>query len=108
MRQMSTACLFPFRRGKPDATMYASPMVSTFGDGEREMTDYLVISPYIVQITYICVCVCVYLIDVMAVEDAVEVFIHVVEHVHHLHWCAVVAEGSEAHNIAEVDGDLVK
>lgn len=29
MREMSTACLLPFRRGNPDATMYASPIVST-------------------------------------------------------------------------------
>lgn len=44
----------------------------------------------------------------MAVEDAVEVFVHVVEHVHHLHGRAVVAEGGEAHDIAEVNGDLVE
>ncbi|KAF4080699.1 hypothetical protein AMELA_G00174300, partial [Ameiurus melas] len=77
---MSTACRFPFRRGKPDATIYASPIVST--SRKRD--------------------------DVMAVEDAVEVFVHVVEHVHHLHGRAVVAEGGEAHDIAEVNGDLVE
>lgn len=44
----------------------------------------------------------------MAVEDAVKAFVHVVEHVHHLHGRTVVAEGSEAHNIAKVDSNLIK
>lgn len=44
----------------------------------------------------------------MAVKDAVEVFVHVIEHVHHLHGGAEVAEGGEAHNIAKVNGDLIK
>lgn len=44
----------------------------------------------------------------MAVEDAVEVFVHVVEHVHHLHGRAVVAESSEAHNVAEVYSNLIE
>lgn len=52
-------------------------------------------------------CVFVHLIDVMMVENAVEVLVDVIEHVHHLHGCAVMAEGREAHNVAEVDGDLV-
>lgn len=43
----------------------------------------------------------------MVVEDAVEVLVDVVQHVHYLHGCAVMAEGREAHNVAEVDGDLV-
>ncbi len=48
-----------------------------------------------------------HLIDVMMVEDAVEVLVDVIEHVHHLHGCAVMAEGREAHNVTEVDGHLV-
>lgn len=44
----------------------------------------------------------------MAVEDAVEVFVHVVEHVHHLHGRAVVAQSREAHDITEVYRDLIK
>lgn len=30
MQQMSFACLFPLRLGRPDTTMYASPIVSTW------------------------------------------------------------------------------
>lgn len=48
-----------------------------------------------------------HLVDVVVVEDAVEVLVDVVQHVHHLHGRAVMAEGREAHDIAEVDGDLV-
>lgn len=48
-----------------------------------------------------------HLVDVVVVEDAVEVLVDVVEHVHHLHGRAVVAEGGEAHDVTEVDGDLV-
>lgn len=44
----------------------------------------------------------------MVVQDAVEVLIDVVEHVHHLHGRAVMAQGCEAHNVTEVDGDLVE
>lgn len=44
----------------------------------------------------------------MVVEDAVKVLVDVVEHVHHLHGGAVVAEGGEAHNVAEIDGHLLK
>lgn len=52
-------------------------------------------------------CVFVHLIDIVMVKNAVKVLVDVIEHVHHLHGCAVMAEGREAHNIAEVDGDLV-
>lgn len=51
---------------------------------------------------------CAYLIDIMVVEDAVEGLVDVVEHVHHLHGSAVVAEGGEANDVAEVDGDLLE
>lgn len=44
----------------------------------------------------------------MVVQDAVEVLVDVVEHVHHFHGCAVVAKSGEAHNVTEVDGDLVE
>jgi len=44
----------------------------------------------------------------MVVEDAVKVLVDVVEHVHHLDGGAVVAEGGESHNVAEVDGHLLK
>lgn len=43
----------------------------------------------------------------MMVENAVEVLVDVIQHVHHLHGCAVMAEGREAHNVTEVDSDLV-
>lgn len=42
----------------------------------------------------------------MVVEDVVKVFVDVVEHVDHLHGSAVVAEGGESHDVAEVDGHL--
>lgn len=44
----------------------------------------------------------------MVVEYTVKVFVDVVEHVHHLHGGAVVAEGGEAHDVTEVDGHLLK
>lgn len=44
----------------------------------------------------------------MVVEDAVKVLVDVVEHVNHLHGGAVVAEGGESHNVAEIDGHLLK
>lgn len=44
----------------------------------------------------------------MVVKNAVKVLVDVVEHVHHLHGRAVVAERGEAHDVAEIDGDLLK
>lgn len=44
----------------------------------------------------------------MVVEDAVKVFVDVVEHIHHLHRGAVVAEGCKSHDVTEVDGHLLK
>lgn len=41
------------------------------------------------------------------VQDAVEALVDVVEHVHHLHGRAVLAQRGEAHDVAEVDGDLI-
>lgn len=49
-----------------------------------------------------------HLVDIVMVEDAVEVFVDVVEHVDHLHGSAVVAEGGESHDVAEIDGDLLE
>lgn len=49
-----------------------------------------------------------YLIDVMIVKDAVEVLVDVIEHVDHLHRCAVVTQCGKAYNVTEVDGDLFK
>lgn len=49
-----------------------------------------------------------HLIDIMMVKDAVEVFVNVIEHVHHFHGCAIMAKGSETHNITKVDSDLFK
>lgn len=49
-----------------------------------------------------------HLVDIMMVEDAIEVFINVIEHVHHLHWGAVVAKGGETHNITKIDSDFIK
>lgn len=62
MWQMSTACRFPFRRGKPDATIYASPIVSTLRkrDGKSapfEKPWYRGKCQYLVNITCACVCV---------------------------------------------------
>lgn len=51
---------------------------------------------------------CVYLVDVMVVKDAVKALIHVIQHVHHLHGSAVVADSGEAHDVAEVDGNFIK
>lgn len=42
------------------------------------------------------------------VKDAVKVLVDVVEHVDHFHGRAVVAECGEAHDVTEVDGDLLK
>lgn len=44
----------------------------------------------------------------MVVKYAVKVLVDVVEHVHHLHGGAVVAEGCKPHDVTEVDGDLLK
>lgn len=41
MWAMSTACLLPLRLGKPDATMYASPIVSTWETRMNEWTEIL-------------------------------------------------------------------
>lgn len=40
MRAMSTACLSPLRLGKPDATMYASPIVSTWETMDEMLEKY--------------------------------------------------------------------
>lgn len=48
-----------------------------------------------------------YLVDVMVVHDAVEALVDVIEHVHHLHGRAVLAQGGEAHNVAEVNRHLI-
>lgn len=44
----------------------------------------------------------------MMIKDAVEGLVDVIEHVHHLHGGAVVAERSESHNVTKVDGHLLK
>lgn len=44
----------------------------------------------------------------MVVKNAIKVLVDVVEHVDHFHGCAVVAECGEAHDVTEVDGDLLK
>lgn len=44
----------------------------------------------------------------MVVKDAVKVLVDVVEHVDHLHGRAVVAQCGEAHDVTEIDGDLLK
>lgn len=49
-----------------------------------------------------------YLVDIMVIENAVKVLVDFVEHINHLHGGAVVAEGSESHNITEIDGDLLE
>ena len=49
-----------------------------------------------------------YLVYIMVVQDPVKVLVDVVEHVHHLHGRAVLAQGGEAHDVAEVDRHLIK
>lgn len=44
----------------------------------------------------------------MVVKYAVKVFVDVVQHIHNLHGGAVVAKGCKPHNVAEVDGHLLK
>lgn len=44
----------------------------------------------------------------MVVKDAVKVLVDVIEHVDHLHGGAVVAEGGESHNVAEINGHFLK
>lgn len=48
-----------------------------------------------------------YLVDVVVVQDAVEAFVDVVEHVHHLHGGAVLAQRGEADDVAEINAHLV-
>lgn len=48
-----------------------------------------------------------YLVDVVVVYDVIKAFVDVIEHVHHLHGGAVLADGGEAHDVAEVNGDLL-
>lgn len=48
-----------------------------------------------------------YLVYVVVVDDAVEAFVDVVQHVHHFHRRAVLAQSGEAHNVAEIYGHLV-
>lgn len=42
----------------------------------------------------------------MVVHNLVKALVDVVEHVHHLHGCAILADGGEAHNVTEVDCDF--
>lgn len=44
----------------------------------------------------------------MVVKNAVKVLVDVVEHVDHFHGRAVVAERGKAHDVTEIDGDLLK
>ena len=48
------------------------------------------------------------LVDVVVGEHGVEQRVEVVEQVHHLDGVAERGNGGEAHNVAEVDGDLVE
>lgn len=48
-----------------------------------------------------------HLVHVVVVDDAVEAFVDVVEHVHHLHRGAVLAQGGETHDVTEIDGHLL-
>lgn len=49
-----------------------------------------------------------YLVDVMMVKNAVKVLVDVIEHVDHFHGRAVVAECGKAHDVTEIDSDLLK
>lgn len=48
-----------------------------------------------------------YLVHIVVVDDAVEALVDVVQHVHHLHGRAVLAQSGEAHDVAEINGHLV-
>lgn len=50
----------------------------------------------------------IYLIHIVMVQNAVKVLVDLVQHVYHLHGGAVVTEGGEAHDVAEIDGHLLK
>lgn len=43
-----------------------------------------------------------YLVYIMMVNDAVKAPIDVIEHVHNLHWCAVLAQSGEANYVTEI------
>lgn len=42
----------------------------------------------------------------MVVHNLVKALVDVIQHVHHLHGRAVLADGGEAHNVTEVDCDF--
>lgn len=48
-----------------------------------------------------------YLVDIMVVDDAVEALVDVIEHVHHFHRRAVLAQGGETHYVTEVHCHLL-
>lgn len=48
------------------------------------------------------VCPRTYLVHVVVVDDGVEAAVEIVEHVHNFHRCAVLAQGGETHDVAEV------
>lgn len=48
-----------------------------------------------------------YLVHVVVVDDAVEALVDVVEHVHHFHWCAVLAQSGETDYVTEINGHLI-
>lgn len=49
-----------------------------------------------------------HLVDIMMVKDAVKIVVNVIQHVHHLHGRAVVAECGKTHNVTKVDADFIK
>lgn len=48
-----------------------------------------------------------HLVDIVEVDDAVEAFVDVVEHVHHFHRGAVLAQSGEADDVAEIYGHFL-
>lgn len=48
-----------------------------------------------------------HLVDIVEVDDAVKAFVDVVEHVHHFHWGAVLAQSGEADDVAEIYGHFL-
>lgn len=48
-----------------------------------------------------------YLVDIMVVDDAVKALVDVIEHVHHFHRCAVLAQSGETHYVTEVHCHLL-
>lgn len=100
---ISTACLLPLLIGKPLATMYASPIVSTWKNQIKNnwlySTPNFFILKHMSENTYF--------IDIVQLDDVVKEAVKVIEEGHHLHCRAYRAHGCETNNVWEEDGHHV-